>query len=59
MSSDNVKITKEEQIFLMEWFEVSDPQLGIEKFVDVMALEGLNSTHFLKCLKRVMKEMKI
>ena len=55
----NFKISVEEQLFLMEWFEVKDPELSVTLFLEILAKEGILSQELPTYLKKVMKRMNI
>lgn len=59
MSSEKIYLTREEQLFLMEMFEVKSPTEGVEKFAELMVMEKadpLELTDYLKkCIKKWME----
>lgn len=57
--SDGAKIylSREEQVFLMEWLEMNDPVLAAERFAELMILEKADPIELQKYLKRVMKRL--
>jgi hypothetical protein len=58
MSSDKIYISREEQIYLMEMLEVDSPMEAIEKFTELMVLEGANTTKIEKYIKTIMNRIK-
>lgn len=57
MSSDKFYLTKDEQIFLMEWLEIDDPEEAVTKFASLMMEEGVRIDHLQESLKKVMKRV--
>lgn len=51
-------LTKEEQLFLMEMFELKDAKEAAERFVILMIEERADPTQTQKFIKKIMKGMK-
>ena len=54
MSSEKVYLTKEEQIYLMEMFEVDNPTDAAENFVRLMVEVGVDPVELKSYLRKVM-----
>lgn len=57
MSSEKFYLTKDEQIFLMDWLEIEDPEQAVTKFAELMSKESVKIDHFQECLVKVMKKV--
>lgn len=58
MSANKVRLTREEQIFLMEMLETNDVEDAAEQFAVLMVMENVNPTELEEYLKKVMKRIK-
>lgn len=56
MSSDKIFLNKEEQVFLMEMFEIKDPSVAAERFATMLVEERANPSDLKKYLVRIMKK---
>ena len=54
MSSDKVYLNREEQLFLMDMFEVQNPNDAIDRFVTMLTEERANPGDLKKYLKKIM-----
>lgn len=57
MSSDKIYLSREEQLFLMEMFEVKNPTEAAEKFALLMVDERADPLDLTDYLKKIMKKM--
>lgn len=55
--SDNVYLSREEQIFLMEMLELDDPVKALERFATIMVEEKASTSELEKYLKRIMNRV--
>lgn len=61
MSSDNnskVYLNREEQLYLMEMLEISNPEMAVLKFSEILASEGVDSSKLSTYLKKIMNRIK-
>lgn len=58
MSSEKLFLTQEEQIFLMEMYEINDPVLAAEKFALEMIDQKVDPRELQKYLRKIMGRMK-
>jgi hypothetical protein len=59
VSSEKIYLTKEEQQFLMEMFEVKTATEGAEKFAELMVMERADPLDLTDYLRKIMKKMGI
>jgi len=58
VSSERIYLSPEEQLFLMEMFEISDPVTACEQFALLMVEEKADPIELSAYIKKVMKKWK-
>jgi len=54
VDSGKIYLSKEEQIFLMDMFEIEDPLLAAEEFASLLVLEKANPLDLKMFLEKIM-----
>ena len=52
--SERIYLTKQMQIFLMDWMECDNPSTAAEEFAQLMILEGANPVDLTEYVKKIM-----
>ncbi len=55
MSGDRIRLSREEQVFLMKMIETDDPMMAVEKFAILMAEEWVDPSDLEIYIKKIMK----
>lgn len=55
MSGDRIRLSREEQVFLMKMIETDDPMMAVEKFAILMVEERVDPSDLEIYIKKIMK----
>lgn len=58
MGDGKIHLTKEEQIFLMEFLELEDPTEAAKKFASIMREEMADPTQIEMYIRKILKKLK-
>ena len=58
MSSDKIYLNRDEQVFLTEMLEINSVEDAVDKFANLLVLEGADPTKLKKYIAAIMKRMK-
>lgn len=56
MSSENVKLTREQAKFLMDKFDIGNPDDAIDFLIEMMLLEGIDPMRMKHYILKMMQE---
>ena len=58
MSNEKIYLSREEQIFLMEMLEMTNPLEAVDKFALMLVEGGADPTKLQQYIKKIMSKMK-
>lgn len=56
--SENIRLTRKQVQFLLEWTELEDPEKAAEKFLELMVLERAPTSEISEYLDKIIAEKK-
>ena len=56
--SDRIYLTKEEQYFLIEWLEIENVSVAVDKFATILAEERADPGKLQEYIKKIIQRMK-